>query len=299
MVSNRFLAAARQGKNGLGRYGLTIILCLGLTIGVILVAMLPIIIAMVLMGMDSQTSVNALMGNPFMFSIFSAAISALMVFGLWLAFRNLHRRPLLTLIRADQTIRWAQMVKAALVWLGLGLLTIGGVALLEPDRYQVTFVAQDWFLFLIPALIVIPAITLFQGLVYAYLLQGLGLLIRKPARLTIAIALLSGLFSLLGQPSMPSVALMTTGFTGFMVWIVLQNQGLELLLGLMAAMNGLQFLVLKLPDAPGPFPTILQRVEATPDLTSRITLLITTALFYGICLDWPWQRQTPESDGHA
>jgi hypothetical protein len=61
-MPNHFLAAARSGNNGLGRYGLTLALCFGLTLGVMLTAMLPVIIAMVLMGIDTQVGLNALMG---------------------------------------------------------------------------------------------------------------------------------------------------------------------------------------------------------------------------------------------
>ncbi|NJN20606.1 MAG: hypothetical protein HC812_04650 [Leptolyngbya sp. RL_3_1] len=272
------------------------VICFGLTIGVMLIAMLPVIIAMVVMGIDTQVGINALIHNPFGFSIFSPVISALMVLGLWLAFRNIHRRSFLTLIRADQTIRWTQIGKGALVWLGLGLLAIGALALLSPGRYQVTFVAQDWFQFLIPALIAIPAIALFQGLVYAYLLQGLGLLIHKPTRLAIVMALIQGLSSQIGQPPNILVFASVIALAGFVAWIVLENQGIELFLGICIARLALMFLVLRSPDAPAPFPTVLQRTDAGLDLIGVITLLVTMALFYGICLGWPWQRVAPTNN---
>lgn len=297
-MSNCFLAAARQGKNGLGRYGLTLALCLGLTMGVMLAALLPIIIAMVAMGLETQASLDALLVNPFGFSVLGAAVSALMVFGLWLAFRNIHRRPLLTLIRADQTLRWTQIIKGALVWLGLELLMIGGLTLLEPDRYQVTFVAQDWFLFLIPALVTIPIMALFQGLVYAYVLQGIGLLIRRPVRLALALALIQGLLSQMGSPPNTLVFISTIALAGFWALIVLQNQSIELFLGIFMARLALVFLVLRSPDAPAPFPTMLQRTDSRLDVVGVITLVVTMALFYGICCGLPWQRRLAESNDH-
>ena len=168
---------------------------------------------------------------------------------------------------------------------------MGGLALLNPGRYQVTFVAQDWFQFLIPALIAIPAIALFQGLVYAYLLQGLGLLIRQPVWLAITIALTTGLLSQLGQPASVIIGMIAISTAWLMVWIVLQNQGIELLLGLCMAQSALSLLVLTSPDAPAAFPALLLRVDPIPDLAAIITRLMTMALFYGICLGLPWQRR--------
>lgn len=301
LVPNSFLASARQGNNGLVRYCLCILLSWGFTYGVMLIVMLAISIAMRMMGIGThlQENIDAVLDKPFALWIYEIFAYSLMLLGFWLVFRKVHRRSLLTLIRADQTICWAQVRKGALVWFGLALLSIGALSLLDPGRYKVVFIAENWLRFLFPTLIAIPSKTLLFGIIYAYPLQGLGLLIRKPARLAIAFAVIAGLFSQLGQPFSIASLVISICTVYFLVLVVLKNQGLEFLLGLFISSNGLELLMLGSPDDSPVLPTMLQRVDAAPDLTGKVTLLLTMALFYGICFGLPWQRRVSEHDSHG
>jgi hypothetical protein len=134
-------------------------------------------------------------------------------------------------------------------------------------------------------------------LVYAYLLQGLGLLIRKPARLAISLALIQGLLSQLGQPPNALMLVSAIALAWFIAWIVLQHQGIELFVGIGIARLVLAMLILRSPDAPAPFPTVLQRTDASFDAAGAVVLWVTMILFYGICFGLPWRRVT-EFNGH-
>ena len=207
----------------------------------------------------------------------------MMLAGLALTMRFLHRRPLMTLISAERRFAWRRMAQRAAAWGGIGLVAALIEHLLYPDRYYLSFNADRFFLFAAIALVVTPIQTTTEELVFrGYLMQGLRLLLRRP----MAIAVLSALIFTLPHLMNPEVQhgallLAASYFTiGLLLSVVTLRDGrLELAIGLHAANNLMLALVANYEGSVLASDSIFTAREFDP-VYSFISLAAGAALFY-------------------
>jgi membrane protease YdiL (CAAX protease family) len=165
----------------------------------------------------------------------------MMLVGLALTMRLLHRRPLMTLVGVERRFAWRRIAQGAAVWGGIGLVAVVIEHMLYPDRYYVSFNADRFFLFAAVALVVTPIQTTTEELVFrGYLMQGLSLLARRPAVIAVLSALVFTLPHLM-NPEVEHGALLLAAsyFTiGLLLAVVTLRDGrLELAIGVHAANN--------------------------------------------------------------
>ncbi|NEQ44455.1 MAG: hypothetical protein F6K00_13210 [Leptolyngbya sp. SIOISBB] len=282
-MAETYLTIARQGRNAWWCYPLSLGLALGLTVNTMLCLGLPFIIMMAIRG-DVLPDEEIWMQEPIHFFGLMIAVNSLMVFGLTLAIANFHRRSWRTVINPQDRIRWPRIFQGWIVWLGVILINIGLLAAFDRDRYTVQF-TTGWLWRWGPTLLVMPVAALMPSMVYGYYLQGLGLLIPQPLRLTAVVAVLIGLGQVVSYPTSPT--LWDWGFAyvtaGFSVWIILQDQGLELFIGMQAANWLTRLQIVRLPDATPTFPTLLTRHVGDHTGLTFIIWLVGLALFYAVC----------------
>lgn len=292
-MAETYLSVARQGRNVWWRYPLSLMLALGLTINASLYMAMPFIFGVAIRG-GALPDNTVRMSEPVWFFGMTVVIGGLMAFGLALAITAIHQRPWRTVINPQGRIHWRRMGLGLVVWLGLMLLNIGLLAWADRDRYTLQF-TTGWLWRWVPTLLTVPFAALMPSLVYGYLLQGLGLLIPRPIRLTAVVAVLAGLIAVVSQPTAPTaIDWATTVITAaFMVWMILQDQGLELFLGIQAASWLVQTQLVSAPDVAPFFPALLTLQSSETTWLGFITWLARLGLFYAICLLW-WPRQTVE-----
>jgi hypothetical protein len=121
----------------------------------------------------------------------------------------------------------------------------------------------------------------------AYLLQGLGLLIRNPLILTIVWG------CLLGGRYFDSWIISILNAM-FVIWIVIKDNRIELAIGIGLAHNLFRLLITIPDDNEIKFPTILEANFMPPLLPTLLTYLLRAGLFYLICFGW--RRNLPEAE---
>jgi len=290
-----FLSVARQGRNGWWRYFLSLLTALGLMFNACLYVMLPIILITALLGQTLPESA-AWQSSPAWFLGLSVVISGLLSLGLAIAIAAIHRRPWRTVLNPTGRLGWRRLLQGMGTWSGLMLLNLGVLVLVDRDRYVFT-VTPQWLDFVIPVLIAIPLIVLMSSLVYGYLLQGLGLLVRRPVRLTATVALMLGGLGLVSstQPDINALDVMAAFISaGFGVWIVLRNNGMELFMGIQATNLIIQLLLVRSPDETPAFPTLLTLTTTATSPLNFGVWMVDLALFYAVCFVWFPGRRRPQ-----
>src|SRR5262245_43594056 len=157
--ADRYLDLARQGRNDWWRYLLG-----ALTIAFfwMILGYVPLFVLLVA-GIDHRL-VEYLAVN---FSIF------MMLAGLGLTVKMIHRRPLLSLITPEAGVDWRRVGRAAFVWWVLA----AAIAVLEhvlyPDRYYLSLNPPEFLVFLLLVLVLTPIQTTTEELVFrGYTMQG-------------------------------------------------------------------------------------------------------------------------------
>ncbi|MEL6399354.1 MAG: hypothetical protein AAFO87_04295 [Cyanobacteria bacterium J06607_6] len=290
-MTETYLTIARQGRNAWWRYLLSLILALGLTINATIFVAFPFLLVATLQEVPMPTD-DIWMSQPGWFFGVTAAVTTLMTLGLIVAIPALHQRPWRTVINPQGLIRWRRIAQGWGVWLGLMLLSIALFAVFDRDRYTIQ-VTVGWLWRWLPTLLVMSLVALMPSLVYGYLLQGLGLLIPRPVRLTAVVAVLIGLFNVVSSPTPPTIWDWGFGLitAGFFVWIILQDRGLELFIGLQAANALVRLQLVRSPDTTPTFPALLTRNAGASSWLDFIVWLLGLGLFYAICFyAWPSSR---------
>lgn len=280
--TERYLDLARLGRNQWWRYvlGALVILFFWLVLG-----FLPYVW---LAGGGSL--------DPLLDYIAVNLSIVMMLGGLFLTVRVIHRRPLFSLISAERAIDWQRITRGAVAWGVIGLIITLIEHLLYPDRYYLSFQPERFFAFAAVALVLTPLQTTTEELVFrGYVMQGLGLIVRRPA----AVAVLSGVIFALPHLMNPEVqqhgvVLMAASYFAIgllLAAVTLRDGRLELAIGVHAANNLLLVLVANYDGSVLKTDSIFTARELDP-LYTLITLTAGALVFY-----WLFFGRRPQATG--
>lgn len=209
----------------------------------------------------------------------------MMLGGLAVAVKFIHRRPLMTLVACERGVDWVRIGRAAVVWSVIGIAIALIEHLLHPARYYFSFNAERFFLFAAVALVLTPLQTTTEELVFrGYVMQGLGLTVKAPAGVAVLSAAIFALPHLL-NPEVQQHGPVLLGASYFVIGLLLaavtlRDGRLELAIGVHAANNLLLVLVANYDGSVLESESIFTARELDP-LYSLITLSIGALLFYG------------------
>ncbi len=268
-VSNQdpgsFLSAVHEGKNQWWRYLLSVAL-----IGFIFYSLTGILggVALALGWLQLGSNGSVQIEDPLLSYGLTHLPFGFWMLGLGLVVRHLHRRRWGTLVRSDGSLRWRRMAQGAGVW---WLLMAGPLALsllLHPAALNVEVDWGLWIRLLGLAVVLTPIQIAAEELFFrGYLLQASGLLTRNPWIL----CGLNGILFMLAHLDNPEMgygwgwlALYYAGFGIFATYLTLNDQGLELALGMHAANNGFVILLVSYDDAVVETPALLQASGLDP-----------------------------------
>lgn len=226
--TERYLNLARAGRNEWWRYALAIPLILAFWLVLGYLPYLALADAERLGPMALYVAVN--------FSIF------MLLAGLAVAMRWLHRRPMSSLVTPVRGLDWGRIAQGAALWGAIALVAAGIEHALYPGRYYLSFDPARFFLFAALVLVVTPVQTTAEELVFrGYVMQSLGLVLRRPALLAVASALVFTAPHLLNpEIQRYGAGLLAAGYftIGLLLAAVTLRDGrLELAIGIHAANN--------------------------------------------------------------
>lgn len=226
-VTERYLALAGRGRNQWWRY---------------LTGVLVILFFAQVLGNAPLLVLRHFYDYSGMRAFLAANLGVLVeLAGVVIAVVLIHRRGLLSLVTPYAHIDWRRMAQGFGVWFVLGAANCVIESLLYPGRYRLTFDPATFFQFAAVALCLTPLQTATEELLFrGYVMQGLGLLIRKPA----VIAIVSAAIFVLPHLANPEIArdpllvppqYLVIGL--LLAAVTLRDGRLELAIGIHAANN--------------------------------------------------------------
>jgi membrane protease YdiL (CAAX protease family) len=279
--TERYLALARLGRNEWWRYAL------GVTV---------ILLSWIVLGWVPYAWLVAQGRQELLLQFLAVNFSIIMMLaGLVVAVKFIHRRPLMTLVTSERGIDWGRIARAAMVWAVIGLATAGVEHLLYPERYYLSFSAERFFPFAAVALVLTPLQTATEELVFrGYVMQGLGLILKRPTVVAVVSAAVFALPHLL-NPEVQQHGAALLGASYFVIGLLLaavtlRDGRLELAIGLHAANNLLLVLVANYEGSVLTSESIFTARELDPAY-ALATLSIGALLFYAWFFSrWPGNR---------
>lgn len=198
-----FLYSAESGKNNWWRYFLTIMATWGVQAALSILIGIILVISLIIQNGTSVTNLENYFYDPFVllpltFVGFSASYIVL-----YLCTRFIHNRKFISFININSKINWGKILKGAVIWLViLGVFT-GISFLIDPNGYNYTFNPNTFGIFLIICLITFPVQASFEEVFFrGYLMQGFGLLSKKPIIPLLATSIIFGLVHSLNGSNM-------------------------------------------------------------------------------------------------
>jgi uncharacterized protein len=239
-MSLDYLSIAPQGKNEWWRYVLGIFL--SLFFWMIIGGIAAVVIAFFFAGNIKIESVMTLISSR---SIEAFVVSNIMfVFWFWgtiLTVHGIHGRSAWGLVGADHRINWRRLSYGFAVWFIISMIPSVVFLWMSPGEYKFDFDVNKWPVAFLLVMILTPIQTSAEEIFFrGYLLQGMGLITRQP----LVLIFINGLLFMLPHLGNPEVA---NGFFWvasqyfaigvFLAFITLQDNRLELALGVHAANN--------------------------------------------------------------
>jgi hypothetical protein len=277
--TERYLDLARLGRNAWWRYALGVftIAFFWLVLGYV-----PYIL-LIGSGMESSPLLDFVAIN---FSIF------MMLAGLAMAVKLIHRRPLRSLVTPEARVDWRRIGRGALVWAVIAAAVVVAEHLLFPERYYLSFNLERFLPFLAAVLVLTPIQCAAEELVFrGYAMQGLGLLTRQPAVIAAASSLVFTIPHLLNpEVAHHGVLIMAANYFAIgllLATVALRDGRLELAIGLHAVNNVLLALVANYEGSALMTESIFTARELDP-VYSLTSLILGALLFHG----WIFRRAT-------
>jgi len=279
--TERYLDLALQGRNAWWRYAL----------GAFTIAFFWLVLGYVpyllLVGAGFRGQLLEYLAVNF--SIF------MMLAGLVLTVKLIHRRPLLTLVTPEARADWRRMGRGALVWAVIAAVIVVIENLLFPDRYYLSFDLGRFLVFLAVVLVLTPIQTTAEELVFrGYAMQGIGLLTRRPALIAVASSLVFSVPHLL-NPEVHEHGVLIMAANYFVIGmllatITLRDGRLELAIGLHAVNNVFLALVANYEGSALTTESIFTARELDP-VYSLVTMIVGTLVFH-----WWMFRRAPQAE---
>jgi membrane protease YdiL (CAAX protease family) len=275
--TERYLDLVHQGRNAWWRYAL----------GAFTIAFFWLVLGYVpyLLLVGAGLSGQLFEYLAVNFSIF------MMLAGLVLTVKVIHRRPLLSLITPEARVDWLRVARGALAWAVIAAVIVAIEHALFPDRYYLSFDAEQFFLFLVLVLVLTPIQAGTEELVFrAYAMQGLALLTRRPALVAVASSLIFTVPHLL-NPEVHRYGLLIMAANYFTIGmllatVTLRDGRLELAIGLHAVNNVFLALVANYEGSALTTESVFTATELDP-VYSLVTLVIGTLVFHR----WVFRRE--------
>ena len=268
--AERYLDLARQGRNEWWRY----------LLGAITIAFFWMILGYVplllLLFVDvDQRLVEYLAVN---FSI------VMMLAGLALAVKVIHRRPLASLITPEARMDWRRIGQAALAWCVIAAVISLIEHVLYPDRYYLSFNPGQFLVYLALVLVLTPIQTTTEELVFrGYAMQGLGLLTRRPALVAVASSVIFTIPHLLNpEVHEHGVLIMAANYFAIgmlLATVTLRDGRLELAIGVHAVNNVFLALVANYEGSALTTESIFTARELDP-VYSLVTIVVGAVAFH-------------------
>jgi membrane protease YdiL (CAAX protease family) len=276
--TERYLDLVRQGRNAWWRYAL----------GAFTIAFFWLVLGYVpyLLLEGAGVSDRLLEYLAVNFSIF------MMLAGLILTVKLIHRRPLLSLVTPEARLDGRRVWRGALVWAVIATVIVVIEHLLFPDRYYLSFDVERFFVFLALVLVLTPIQTTAEELVFrAYAMQGIGLLTRRPALIAVASSLVFTVPHLL-NPEVHQHGVLIMAANYFVIGmllatITLRDGRLELAIGLHAVNNVFLALIANYEGSALTTESIFTARELDP-VYSLVTMIVGTLVFH-----WWMFRRAP------
>jgi membrane protease YdiL (CAAX protease family) len=267
----QYLDLARLGRNEWWRYALGVFI---IAFSWLVLGYVPYLL-LIASGAQTDPLLDFVSIN---FSIF------MMLAGLALTVKWIHRRPLRSLVTPESRVDWRRAGQGALCWVVLAAAIAVIEHLLFPDRYYLSFDAGRFLVFLAAVLVLTPIQCLTEELVFrGYAMQGLGLLTRRPAVIAVASSLLFTLPHLL-NPEVARHGLFIMAANYFAIGLLLaavtlRDGRLELAMGLHAVNNVFLALVANYEGSALMTESIYTARELDP-VYSLVTLILGAAAFH-------------------
>lgn len=279
--ATRYLDLALLGRNAWWRYAL----------GVFTIAFFWLVLGYVpyilLAGsvMESSPMLDFVAIN---FSIF------MMLAGLAVTVKLIHRRPLRSLVTPEARVDWRRIGRGAWVWAVIAAAVVAAEHLLFPERYYLSFNLERFLPFLVAVIVLTPIQCAAEELVFrGYAMQGLALLTRRPAVIAAASSLVFTVPHLLNpEVGYHGLLIMAANYFAIgllLATVTLRDGRLELAIGLHAVNNVLLALVANYEGSALMTESIFTARELDP-VYSLVSLILGALLFHG----WIFRR-VPEN----
>jgi membrane protease YdiL (CAAX protease family) len=278
-LTSRYLDLSLQGRNEWWRY----------LLGAVTIAFFWMVLGYAPYALLGRAGLAV---PPFDFIAVNLSIF-MMLAGLAVAVKLIHRRPLLSLVNSGTSIDWARAARAAVAWAVLMAAVVAVEHALYPGRYYLSFNPDRFFVYFGLVLLLTPLQCLAEELVFrGYALQGLGLLTRRP----LVIAAVSSLIFTAPHLLNPEVhehgaAIMAANYFAIgmlLATVTLRDGRLEIAIGVHAVNNVFLALLANYEGSALATESIFTARELDP-VFSLVTLVIGAAVFH-----WWIFRRAPE-----
>jgi uncharacterized protein len=198
-----------------------------------------------------------------------------LLLGLILAVEGVHKRNFLTLISTENSIDWRRIYQSFGLSLGLYSISFMVSMLIKPSRFSLNLNFGEWLPFALTSLVIIPISSFIGSLWLGYVIQGVGLFLRKPIFSIVFWGLLLG-----SSGGFTPYWLQSVFYSMFIFGVIIKDNRLELMIGMLTAdaiFNGLFFIK---PDSIPKTPAFFTIIEARSPIHAFIATAIQICLFY-------------------
>jgi membrane protease YdiL (CAAX protease family) len=293
-----FFSVAKKGKNEFWRFIISVIFIIAVTF----IGQIPLV-AIIIMKMTDYSQLEKFQEDldfshvgidPNVGLVLILIPFALCFLSMIFIIRLIHERDFKTVLTGHNKFKWGKIYFA--VFLMLILLSVSEIILylFDPGNYELNINIRLFIPLILISVILLPLQTSFEEIfIRGYLMQGIGLISRYKWIPLVITSLLFGLLHIM-NPEIKEFGLLATlpyyvGFGLFMGIIVIMDDGLEIPLGIHAAVNIYGTAFVTFSGSTMQTPALFRMKEYDPAIMNTLSLIIAVVFLLIAAKKYKWK----------
>jgi membrane protease YdiL (CAAX protease family) len=293
-----FFSVAKKGKNEFWRFIISVIFIIAVTF----IGQIPLV-AIIIMKMTDYSQLEKFQEDldfshvgidPNVGLVLILIPFALCFLSMIFIIRLIHERDFKTVLTGHDKFKWGKIYFA--VFLMLILLSVSEIILylFDPGNYELNINIRLFIPLILISVILLPLQTSFEEIfIRGYLMQGIGLISRYKWIPLVITSLLFGLLHIM-NPEIKEFGLLATlpyyvGFGLFMGIIVIMDDGLEIPLGIHAAVNIYGTAFVTFSGSTMQTPALFRMKEYDPAIMNTLSLIIAVVFLLIAAKKYKWK----------
>ncbi len=292
-----FIKNAYKGRNEFWRYLISFIFAFFIAIQIVILHLAALLLIAKPEEAEEKSEIFSMFSDFGVNPVLGVALILIPSFILYFVFlhiiKKIHDRPLISFINSERKINFKKILFSIALWTVLLTAMEIVLYLINPSNYHLDFSSHIFYPLAIVCVMLLPLIFAAETIIFmGYLLQSIGIIVKRPWLVVIAVAVLWGFFNMpdpdFNKISISFALVYMISFGIFLAIITLLDEGTEIAIGISIVNNIFTMLIVNNINTVFLTPALIKLDNSASPLYFLGLFIIMMVFFFIMARKYKW-----------